>query len=330
MSRFKTIKTIASTLTIAITLGFVVQYGESTPLISDEDTTSTYNKAPRSLMLSTNAHGQPVFGVPNVVTTPIDHAANLQHVVAVDVVYTELDTPKFGPILATPVTGCGTTFSARREPAAIVALSLVAPCNEGQSFVVSHSGMQIAARTDRNGRAIVKVPALVTDAHFEVWFDNILKATTSIFVPELRRYDRAVLQWMTDDNMRLHALESGAQIGEPGHVWSASLHSAQDTREGRNGFVVYLGDSEADIPYQAEVYTFPEGQMNRDGGVDLRMGVTVTAHNCAREVDAMTIQTNAGQTLIETEITAQMPPCDQVGQVAMLRNKFSDLTIVSN
>ncbi len=330
MSRFKTIKTIASTLTIAVTIGFVVQYGETTPRIASERAEPVYNKAPRSLMLSTNAQGQAVFGVPNVVTTPLDHAANLQHVVAVDVVYKELDTPTFGQIMATPVTGCGTTLSARREPAAIVALTVSSPCNKEEYFEVSHSGMQIAGSTDRQGNAVVKIPALVTNAEFELRFDNILKATTRIFVPELRQYDRAVLQWMTDDNMRLHALERGAQIGEPGHVWSASLHSAEDARAGRNGFVVYLGDAEAEIPYQAEVYTFPEGQMNRDGGVDLRIGVTVTAGNCGREVDAMTIQTNAGQTLIETEITARMPACDQVGQVAMLRNKFSDLTIVSN
>ena len=330
MSRFKTVKTIASTLTIAVTLGFLVQYGESTPRVAEGEDKEVYNKPPRSLMLSMNAQGQPVFGVPNVVTTPLDHAANLQHVVAVDVVYTEFDVPSFEPIMATPITGCGTTVSAAREPAAMVMLTVTAPCNEEDSFEVTHSGMQISASTDRDGNAAVRVPALMPNAEFNVSFDNVLNATTEIFVPELRQYDRAVLQWMTDDNMRLHALENGAQIGDPGHVWSASLHSPQDTREGRHGFVVYLGDADADIPYQAEVYTFPAGQMVRDGGVDLRVGVTVSEQNCGREVDAMTIQTNAGQTLVVKEIAAQMPPCDQIGQVAMLRNKFSDLTLVSN
>ena len=330
MSRLKTIKTIASTITIAVTIGFIVQYGESAPTVQSDEVEESYKKVPRSLMLSTNAQGQPVFGVPNVLTTPQDHAANLRHVVAVDAVYAELDTPRLGAIMATPVIGCDTTLSASREPAAVVALSIAAPCNREQSFQVSHSGMHITASTDRQGNAVVRIPALVTDAQFIISFDNILKATTEIFVPELRQYDRAVLQWMTDDNMRLHALENGAEIGGSGHVWSASFHTAQDTREGRNGFVVYLGDANAEIPYQAEVYTFPEGQMNRDGAVDLRVGVSVTAANCGREVDAVTIQTNAGQTVVRTEIAIQMPPCDQIGQVAMLQDKFSDLTIVSN
>ena len=330
MSRLTTIKTIASTLTIAVTAGFLVQYGETTPRMASDAPKETYNKAPRSLMLSTNAQGESVFGVPNVVTTPLDHAANLQHVVAVDVVYTEFDVPRFDAIMATPVLGCATTLSAAREPAAIVALSVTSPCNEEQSFAISHSGMRISSMTDRQGNGEVRVPALMTNAVFDVSFDNVLKATTEVFVPELRKYDRAVLQWMTNDNMRLHALENGAQIGDPGHVWSASFHSAEDTREGRNGFVVYLGDAEAEIPYQAEVYTIPAGHMNREGGVDLRVGITVTPENCGREVDAVTIQTNAGQTLLETEFSAQMPACDQVGEVAMLQNKFSDLTVVSN
>lgn len=330
MSRLKTTKTIASTLTIAITLGFVVQYGESGSVENRMEAGETYNKAPRSLMMSTNADGEPVFGVPNVVFTPFDHASNLQHVLAVDYVYTELNVPPLGTLMSTPVEGCATVLSANREPAAMVALEVLSPCNRNQDFVVSHNGMQVSEQTNRSGEAVVRLPALVTDAEFSVAFDNVFKDSVSIFVPELRRYDRAVLQWASRDNMRLHALENGAQIGESGHVWSASLHNAEDTRAGLNGFIVYLGNTDAEIPYQAEIYTFPAGQMNRDGGVDLRVGVTVTPENCGREIDASTIQTNAGQTLVKTEITTKMPPCDQVGEVVLLRDQFIDLTLASN
>jgi len=330
MSRLKTIKTIASTLTVALSIGFVAQYGETTPDMDGAEVRETYNKTPRSLMLSTNAEGQAVFGVPNIVTTPLDHTANAQRVVAVDSVYTEFDSPHFQSIMALPMSGCNTTFSARREPAALVTLSVSSPCLTNESFVVSHSGMRVSATTDRRGNAQIVVPALVPNAAFDVTFANILKASTEIFVPELRRYDRAVLQWSTTDNMRLHALENGAQIGEPGHVWSASFHTAEDTRAGKNGFVLFIGDAEAEIPYQAEIYTFPEGQMNRNSGVDLRVGVTVTAANCGREADAGTIQTNSGQTLVVKEITLQMPACDQVGEVTLIRNKFTNLAVVSN
>lgn len=329
MSRFKTIKTVASTLTIAVAVGFVMQYGEPAPGVGAAEAGPTYNKAPRTLMMSTNEKGQAVFGVPDVVTTPLDHASNVQPVVAVDVVYTELDVPTLGTILATPVIGCNTGLNAKRLPAAVIELTVIAPCFDDASFVVKHAGLAFSAVTDGDGNAIVNVPALVTDAAFSVLFENILQATTDIFVPELRQYDRAVLQWKNTNNMRLHAFEGGAQIGDPGHVWSASVHTAQDTREGRHGFVAYLGDAEADIPYQAEVYTFPAGQMNRNVAVDLRLGISVSEANCAREVEAQTIQTNAGETLVTSEIVIEMPSCDQVGEVVFLSNQFVDLKLAS-
>lgn len=330
MSRLKTIKTIAATLTVAISVGYVAQYGETTPDMTGREVGESYNKAPRSLMLSTNAQGQAVFGVPNVVTTPLDHSANSQRIVAVDAVYSEFDTPVFQPIMALPVDECDTTINTSRQAAAMVLLNISSPCLRNETFVVSHSGMRVAATTDRQGNAAILMPALVPAAEFGVSFDNILAASTDIFVPELRRYDRAVLQWSTNDNIRLHAFENGAKIGDPGHVWSASFHTAEDTRAGENGFVLFVGDLDADTAFKAEVYTYPNGQLNPDSVVDLRIGVTVTEDNCGREVDAGTIQTNAGQTLVVKEVALQMPGCDQVGEVALLANKFTELRVVSN
>lgn len=330
MSRLKTIKTVASTLTIAVAVGFVMQYGEPAAGVGPTEDGPTFNNAPRTLMMSTNAQGEAVFGVPDVVTSPLNHAANVQQVVAVDVVYSELDVPSLGTILATPVVGCETTMTAKRLPAAIVELSIVAPCFEDASFVVMHEYLGFSAQTDGDGNAVVNVPALVTDAAFSVSFENVLQAMTDIFVPELRQYDRAVLQWVSADNMRLHALEGGAQIGDPGHVWSASIHTAQDTSDGLHGFVVYLGEAGADIPYQAEVYTFPLGQMNRDGGVDLRVGISVSEENCEREVEATTIQTNAGQKLVKSNIIVAMPNCDQAGEVLFVSDQFINIALASN
>jgi hypothetical protein len=329
MSRLKTIKTVASTLTIALAVGFIMQYDESGQSSTRAETGISSSSAPRTLMMATTAQGEAVFGVPNVVTSPLGHAVNMQRVVAVDVVYTELDVPELGTILATPIPGCETALTAKRQAAAIVELNVSAPCFESAEFTVHHEEMVFSAMTDRDGNAVVMVPALVTDAAIEVAFSNVVQASVEVFVPELRRYDRAVLQWQSADNMRLHALEGGAQIGDPGHVWSASIHTAEDTREGLHGFVVYVGAADADIPHQAEVYTFPAGQMNRDGGVDLQVGVGVTEANCAREVDATTIQTNAGGRLVTADIVAQMPSCDAIGDVVLLSDKFTDLQLAS-
>lgn len=329
MLRFKTVKTIISTLSIAAAIGFVAQYGETTPGTGTQSEREAYNQAPRSLMLSTNAQGQAVFGVPNTVAVPSNHAATAQQIVAVDAVYPEMRTPFFAPIMALPVTDCPTTVSARREAAALVVVDIASPCESEAAFVVAHSGLRVAGMTDRDGGAQLVLPALVADATFDVTFSNIWKGMAKVFVPELRRYDRAVLQWATTDNMRLHALENGAQIGDPGHVWSASLHSPADARAGKNGFVLFMGDSMAEIPYQAEVYTFPVGQLITDHSVDLRVGVPVTSDNCGREVDARTIQAHGGEAPFVQEITIQMPACEQTGDVAFASGKFINQAVVS-
>lgn len=316
-------------MTIAVAVGFVVQYGETAPRIQAGAESSTYSKAPRTLMMSTNAQGEAVFGVPNVVTTPLAHSNNVQPVVAVDVVYTELDVPQMGTILATPISGCETTLGTERQPAALVELTIEAPCFKDAPFTVRHNGLMFSGVTDRAGAARVTVPVLTTDAMFEVAFNNVVQASAEVFVPELRQYDRAVLQWAGTNNMRLHALEGGAQIGDPGHVWSASVHTAQETRKGLHGFVAYVGSAQGEVPYQAEVYTYPVGQMNKDGAVDLLVGVSVTETNCARKVDAITIQTNGGQTLVTSEVAIQMPGCDRIGEVALIGEKFADLTLAA-
>ncbi len=330
MSRINTIRTVASTVLFAAAVGFIVQYGETAPAMASAEDNPVYNKAPRTLMMSKNAQGDAVFGMPDVVTTPFDHAANTQTVLAVDVVYTEFAVPRMGPILATPVVGCETSLSAKRQPAALVELTVSAPCFENSDFSVRHEGLIFSAKTERNGDAQVVVPALMPAAEFAVAFDNVVQASTDIFVPELRQYDRAVLQWEGVDNIRIHALEDGAEIGDPGHVWSASVHEAKDIREGQHGFVLYLGTAEDEASLQAEVYTFPAGNMNLEGQVDLRIGVSVTEANCGREVDATTIQTNGDLPLMKSSIAIQMPDCSQVGEVVLLADKFADVAVVSN
>lgn len=330
MSRIKTVKSIASTLTIAIAVGFLVQYGESGAVAGSDDEADALGNVPQSMMLATNALGQPVFGVPDVTTVPVDHAANVQRVVAVDAVYSEFAVPEMGTILAMPVPGCATTLTAQRKPAAMVDLNLVSPCKRNAIFFVEHEGLRFLGRTDDEGNAVIEAPALVAQAQFSVTFGNVREAEIDVFVPEIRRYDRAVLQWQTAANMQLHALEGGAQIGDPGHVWSASIHAAEDTRNGTYGFVVYLGSIEAEVPYQAEIYTFPPDLMNREGAVDLLIGVSVNDQNCGREVDATTIQTNAGERLVRETIAVQMPSCDQVGEIVFLDDQFTDLTLASN
>lgn len=329
MSGNSTLKTIAITLSVALGVGFIMQYGQEASSGSDAQVDRADRKAVRTLMMSTNDQGQSVFGVPDVVTTPIAHFENVQAVVAVDAVYTEFSVPQMGTILATPIAGCATTLTAAPEDAAMVSLYLSAPCETDADFVLRHDAMAFTTRTDDDGNASMIVPALAVDATYSVLFDNVELARTTVNVPDVRIYDRVILQWNGSYNLQLHALEAGAVIGDPGHVWSASVQTAKDAVAGEQGFVVRLGTSNADLPRLAEVYTFPAGQGRSETPTVLQLGVAVTEANCGREVDTTTIQTNMGGPLTTRQLGAALPGCDAVGQVTMLRDKFDDITLAS-
>lgn len=327
MSRVSTVKTILTTLAVALGVGFVVQYDEENADASHSPAEVAEGGAVRTLMMSTNALGEAVFGVPDVVTTPIPHFKNVQAVMAVDAVYMEFAVPQMGTILASPVAGCSTQMSAMLNIAAMVDLSISLPCAADTDFVLRHDDLIFTGRTDDDGNAALTVPALAVDATFAVLIDNVEQARVTLVVPDVLMYDRAVLQWTGTYNVQLHALESGASIGDSGHVWSASVHTAAEAITGKQGFVVRLGTTDADVPQLAEVYTYPAGRDGRDTPTVLQMGVTVTETNCGREVDAMTIQTNSGQSVVARKIAAALPGCDSVGKLAMLRDKFEDITL---
>lgn len=329
MSRMGTIKTTAITVSAAFGIGFIMQYGQSpaeAPAVVEDRQDL---KAGRISRMAKNAKGESVFGVPNIVTAPLDHASNQRAIVAVDAVYAELAVPQMGAILATPVAGCRATLSAVTTEAAMVTLFLSAPCEQDEDFLLRHEALEFTARTDDQGKASIVMPALAVSSTFTALFDNIEQASVVLNVPAVRMYDRAVLQWDGNYNLQLHALEAGAGIGDPGHVWSASVHTSEDAVAGEQGFVVRLGTPDADWPKLAEVYTYPAGHTKSDGQTVLQISAVVTETNCGREVDTRTIHTAMGGPLDVRKVGAALPGCDAVGQVTVLQGKFDDITLAS-
>jgi hypothetical protein len=327
MSRISTIKTVVTTLSVALGVGFIMQYDQAASTESEARSAAADSGAIRTLMMSTNAQGEAVFGVPDVVTTPLLHSQNVQTVVAVDAVYVEFAVPQMGTILATPIEGCNAEITAMPDVAAMVSLAVSVPCATNADFILRHNDLMFTARTDDEGDAVLTVPALTVDATFAVLFNNVEVARVSLDVPDVGMFDRAVLQWKGTHNLQLHALEAGALIGDPGHIWSASVHGAAQAIEGEQGFVVRLGTSDADVPHLAEVYTYPVGRASRDTLTVLQIGVAMTERNCGREVDVMTIQSNMGRSLVAQNISAALPSCDAIDGVVMLRDKFQDVTL---
>ena len=317
------LKTIAATAAAAVAAVFALQFGNSRE-IDMTKVTEIPQTTVTSIMVVNNVQGSSRFGVPDVVTTPLPHGRNDQTMAAVAATYEEPDTPTLGAIQVAPGGQCQARLTAVPAVAALVDLVLRAPCNRDESFVVRHGPMVFSERTDSNGNVRLRVPALSVNARFTVSFANMEKAAVTVDMPDVAGHQRVVLQWRGSDNLKLHALEFGAQIGEPGHIWTASSAAAETAQGAAHGFMLHLGRTDTDIPYQAEIYTHPITDEGVTDDIQLDVGAVVTAQNCGRTLDAVAIQSVGGNTG-HRELRIPMPSCDAQATSLLVPNMFADM-----
>lgn len=329
MSGKTTLKTALATVAVALVAGVSLQIAGAGSAERERTVVSRYSSDVISTMTVNNAKSDSIFGVPNVVVTPLSHLENVQTVAAIPASHPDRAVPTMGIIQAAPTGDCQTTLTATPAIAAMVHLNVSAACHRNAFFVVRHMGLVFSGKTDSTGTARISAPALAVDAHFAVSFENLEVASVALRVPDLVFYDRAVLQWRGQDNLQLHALEFGAKIGDPGHVWFAAASSPERALAGERGFIKRLGLAAADMPYMAEVYTVPSGLMNRGGAVSLYVGALVTERNCNRTVDAHAIQTTAGRMLSSRDLYIPLPSCDAQGRSLLMPNMFEDVVLAA-
>ena len=224
---------------------------------------------------------------------------------------------------------CEPDMTARNGPAAMVTLSLSAPCATDTPFVIHHQGMMISALTDATGKASITVPALTEAAAFIAAFPDGSGAVATSVVPDVAGYERAVLQWQGDAGVSIQAYENGASYGEPGNVSAQSPGKAADAVSGRGGFLVRLGETGAVNPQIAEVYTYPVGVTAGDRSVDLSVEAEITSANCGRAIAAQSIQIVPGSDPAAVDLTMTMPACDGVGDFLVLNNMFDDIRVAA-
>lgn len=237
-----------------------------------------------------------------------------------------LPTPVVAPV-ALQADACATTFDAVPGRAAMVMLTLSAPCQPVSQVTLHHQGMMFTLSTDADGRVEAEVPALDETAVFIASFPDGAGAVAAAEVPALANYDRAVLQWQGEAALQLHAREFGAGYGEAGHVWLASARAADEAIAGEGGFLSRLGDGTGPAPLYAEVYSFPSATIRRDGEVALTIEAEITEATCGREVSAQSIQIRPGEVPAAHDLTMTLPGCDAVGDFVVLNTMLEDLTL---
>ena len=262
----------------------------------------------------------PSFAADQVELAAVETSASLT-----DAMPEGLPAPPADPIITQ--INCDASLTAVAGVAAMVELTLSAPCSPDAAVVVHHQGMMFTIITDSTGAAFVTVPALAETSVFVAELSDGKGAAASVIVPDLTDFDRAVLQWRGPEGMELHALEFGASYADAGHVWSGAARDASAAVLAQGGFLTRLGDDKAENALIAEVYTFPSGTVARDGTVDLSVEAEVTEANCGKDIAAQSIQMTAAPGLAVVDLTMTMPDCTAVGEYLVLNDMLADLTL---
>jgi len=225
---------------------------------------------------------------------------------------------------------CTASLTAEPKAAAMVALTLNAPCAPDQRVTLHHNGMMITERTDSAGSLSLDMPALSESATFMAAFEDGVTAMALAQVTSIEIYDRVVVQWQGPGQMQLHALEFGADYGDDGHVWSSAPREPAQGALGKGGFLTVYGQPMTDRDLRAQVYTFPSGTTSAVGDISLSIEAEITPDTCDHTIEAQTLQMSGGADLTVTDVTLSMPACDGSDGFLVLKNLLQDLKIAQN
>ena len=221
-------------------------------------------------------------------------------------------------VLPAQADGCPVEMTASARGAALVRLSVDAPCRAGERLTVQHEALSFTVTLDDDGRAASEVPALAADAVFFAFFDDTEGAMAEIRMPEVILFERAGLMWEGEGGLSLHASEYGAAFGEQGYVWSGSPRSSTRAILGDGGFLTRLGDGLGEGAQMAEVYTFPAGTAPQAGTVELDVEASYGPGACGRDAVATAFRARGTEVSL-TPVTVTLPDCDTARQGGFVR-----------
>lgn len=330
MAYIKEIITGAGALACAIGIGFVMQssdtaekrYGTAVP------ETVEASVAP---VLSSGA----LLDVQEITLTSAEFESPIalpnmdDEVVKASAPASTLDTPDLPKAAVTSTQVCEIEASARAVAAAMVNLSMDAPCLPNERVTVHHNGMIFTETTSASGTINLTLPALSPDAVFILAFSSGEGAVAQTHVEDLGEYNRAVLQWKGGAGFQIHAREFGASYGNVGHLWSGAPGTIAGAVIGTSGVLTHHGDINAADPLLAEVYTFPKAATGRTGEIALSVETEVTDLNCGIEIEAQTLELEADGGIKTRNLTLPVPDCEAKDSFLVLNNLLEDLKVAA-
>ena len=328
MPNQKEILTTVGTLALAVGVGFVMQtsatadrlYGSTT--VVEADPSDGFANS-RNALLEVEAITLTSAEFDTSITSP---TAESQVIPAT----APQALPEVLPPAALPGQDCAVEAQARPKAAAMVQLSMTAPCLPNERLTIHHNGMIFTQTTSAEGNVDITVPALAKDAVFILAFSSGDGAVAQATVEDLEDFDRVVVQWKGDMGFQIHAREYGAAYGSGGHVWSGAPRDLTAAITGTGGYMTLNGDTNAAEPLLAEVYTFPKTGMTEVGQVALSVEAEVTEANCGTEIEAQSLEIGQNGKIKSQDLTLAVPDCDALGNFLVLNNLLQDLKVAQH
>jgi len=81
--------------------------------------------------------------------------------------------------------------------------------------------------------------------------------------------------------------------------------------------------------YAAEIYTYPAGQSSSTSSIQLNVEAVIQDQNCGKVINAQAIQIGPNRTTGITDLEMTLPDCNAVGEILVLKNIYEDLTFAA-
>lgn len=225
---------------------------------------------------------------------------------------------------------CEVNATASPASAAMVQISVQAPCLVNERVTVHHNGMMFTETTTQDGSMDLLVPALSKRAFFMLAFANGKGTSVQSDVVGLDQYDRVVMQWNDNRGFELHAHELGAASGTKDLAWTNATQDPSGVKDSDDGFLIRVGNANAPEPLLADIYSFPRGSARKTGSVTFSLETEITNANCGQDIHVQSLEKRGQGGLKSQNLVLSVPPCDAIGGHLVLNNLLEDLKVASN
>ncbi len=325
MAQFRRVKkaaTIAVTFAFALSIGYVMQYGDA-DASRFADNTPDLQRTVLPAQLDTSPL-QPADSLAPKLETPVvqritdaddedalrvDPSTVKLTALVVDAVRSGIPDASDADDLtkASSVPSCDINLATAIAEQATVLLTVQSTCRADMPFEILHNGMVLTAATDALGQASVSVPALSANASLFITFADGSGATAAAVVPEVEALNRVVLQW--DD------LE-----GE--------LIQTADLEASMIGHIARYGEAADETAHFVEVFTFPASLSTGEALDALTVQAPVTEESCGQTLRGQVFHVLAGAEPAFKDIRITLPGCEHVGTFLELKKVLGGQTLL--